>query len=58
MVEVYGKHEEDKAGERQGGIVAFNILKMDGSYVGYFKVMIIDRRQKMDNCHSYHYCTL
>ena len=37
VVEVYGKHEAKDAAV-QGGVVAFNLLRSDGSYIGYYDV--------------------
>ena len=37
VVEVYGKHEM-KDTTMQGGIIAFNLLRSDGSHIGYYDV--------------------
>lgn len=37
VVEIYGKHALHDW-KQQGGIVAFNVLRADGHYVGYYKV--------------------
>lgn len=38
VFEIYGKHTFNDP-ERQGSIVAFNVLKNDGSYIGYANVL-------------------
>lgn len=38
VFEIYGKHVFNDP-ERQGSIVAFNVLKNDGSYIGYANVL-------------------
>ena len=40
VVEIYGKHAANNK-EVQGGIVAFNLRRSDGSYIGYYEVDLL-----------------
>lgn len=37
MVEIYGKHEANNK-DVQGGILAMNFLRANGSYIGYYEI--------------------
>lgn len=40
MFEIYGLHDQQN-GIHNGGIVSLNILKYDGSYLGYYQVFFL-----------------
>lgn len=47
VVRVYGKHDQDDS-RVQGGVISFNLLRPDGTYVGYHQV------QKLAAKHHFH----